>query len=289
MSIIVSFVSGDEVVLEHVLQGSLVSDLIERICICKPLPIGLSYAICDGPRVLQHSDKLLDGVTRFSAVAVEGAIKVFGEHVEKYRACTSFKDCGLNADVLRAIDDCNYSEPTAFQQCSMMALLDGRDIVARGLPRAGKTTCFLMNCLHKMNCRDQTCQALILVASEESMIEMKSVFLALGRQLRIKCSALDDQSSLADLRQDAAQVIIGTPGRFVAAIGGVFLDVDSVSTLILDGADDFEDIEAVNLVFATMPDNIQVCISSLYPCLELHRMTQDPVMVSANPRQSCSA
>lgn len=54
----------------------------------------------------------------------------------------SFDSLGLNPDILRAIAEQGYREPTPIQQQAIPAVLEGRDLMASAQTGTGKTAGF---------------------------------------------------------------------------------------------------------------------------------------------------
>ena len=62
----------------------------------------------------------------------------------------SFASLGLNAEILRAIDEEGYSTPTPIQAQAIPAVLKGGDILAGAQTGTGKTAGFTLPLLQKL-------------------------------------------------------------------------------------------------------------------------------------------
>ena len=56
----------------------------------------------------------------------------------------TFEDLGLNKDILKALADCGYSEPTPIQEQAIPNILMARDVVGLAQTGTGKTAGFTL-------------------------------------------------------------------------------------------------------------------------------------------------
>ena len=61
-----------------------------------------------------------------------------------------FASLGLNADIVRALTDLGFTEPTPVQAKSIPAFLAGRDLLVSSQTGSGKTAAFMLPALHKI-------------------------------------------------------------------------------------------------------------------------------------------
>lgn len=62
----------------------------------------------------------------------------------------SFDSLGLNPDILRAVAEQGYVEPTPIQQQAIPAVLQGRDLMASAQTGTGKTAGFTLPLLQRL-------------------------------------------------------------------------------------------------------------------------------------------
>ena len=84
----------------------------------------------------------------------------------------SFDSLGLSAELLRAISDKGYGEPTPIQIKAIPVILEGKDILAGAQTGTGKTAGFALPLLQRLNAQTQTgdrrvIRALILTPTRE--------------------------------------------------------------------------------------------------------------------------
>uniref|UniRef100_UPI003F6F08A1 DEAD/DEAH box helicase n=1 Tax=Gloeocapsopsis crepidinum TaxID=693223 RepID=UPI003F6F08A1 len=63
----------------------------------------------------------------------------------------TFRNLGLSSDLLRAVADQSYTEPTPIQQQAIPAILQGQDVFASAQTGTGKTAGFTLPMLQRLN------------------------------------------------------------------------------------------------------------------------------------------
>ena len=85
----------------------------------------------------------------------------------------SFDSLGLSAELLRAVADQGYTEPTPIQRKAIPVILDGKDVMAGAQTGTGKTAGFTLPLLQRLveagqnSNRPNQPSALILVPTRE--------------------------------------------------------------------------------------------------------------------------
>lgn len=190
---------------------------------------------------------------------------------------TTFADLNLPSDILSAVTDLGFTNPTAIQEQAIPLLLAGRDVLGVAQTGTGKTAAFALPMLAHVDAGERSVQALVLAPTRELALQGADAIETFAAQtggLDIVAvyggSAYGPQ--LAALR-DGAQVVVGTPGRVMDMIDRGALDLSSVRYFVLDEADEMlrmgfaEDVEKIAsslpegrisaLFSATMPKQIR--------------------------------
>ena len=76
----------------------------------------------------------------------------------------SFDSLGLNPDILRAVAEQGYVEPTPIQQQAIPAVLQGRDLMASAQTGTGKTAGFTLPLLQRRSRMSCTQRAVVRCA-----------------------------------------------------------------------------------------------------------------------------
>ncbi len=186
-----------------------------------------------------------------------------------------FSDLGLSEPLLQAISDVGFEEPTPVQTETIPLLLEGRDVLAQAQTGTGKTAAFALPILDRLDPGTKTPQALVLAPTRELAIQVAQTFHQLGKTRNVRALAIyGGQPISRQLRalQYPVDVIVGTPGRIMDHMRRETMNLENISMLVLDEADEMlnmgfiEDIEWIlerlpgehqtALFSATMPDRI---------------------------------
>lgn len=162
----------------------------------------------------------------------------------------SFDSLGFSPDLLphllRALNQAGITAPTPVQQQAIPLSLRGHDLLIRAPTGSGKTAAFALPLLHKCaqapRCTAQRLHALVLVPTRELATQVGETFIQLGSQLPQRprvVTALGGVSinpQLIALRS-GAEIVVATPGRLLDLLQHNALRLDTLSTLVLDEAD----------------------------------------------------
>src|SRR6187397_2159467 len=98
----------------------------------------------------------------------------------------SFAELGLSEEVLRALGDLGYEEPTPIQEQTITRLLNGQDVIAQAQTGSGKTAAFGLPIIETVVSRRGGVQALILCPTRELAIQVSDALQQYGRHKRIE-------------------------------------------------------------------------------------------------------
>ena len=166
----------------------------------------------------------------------------------------SFEDFNLSPELLQAVKDMGFEEPSPIQVLAVPFLLTGRDAVGQAQTGTGKTAAFGMPILEKLT-PARTVQALVLCPTRELAIQVAEELSKLAARKR-GVAILPIYGGQAIERQLRAlergvQVVVGTPGRVMDHLQRGTLRLGGATTIVLDEADEMldmgfrEDIEAI--------------------------------------------
>jgi len=182
----------------------------------------------------------------------------------------------LNENVLKALDQMGYAEPTAIQAQTMPIILDGKDLIGLAQTGSGKTAACAIPICNKVNTKIKHIQALIIVPTRELALQYATETQKIGHDNGVKAFAMygGESGEIQTAKINAGlHVLIATPGRLIDFIYSRRIDLSYVETLILDEADEmlsmgfYDDLEFIiqclvhehqTLLFsATMPQTIK--------------------------------
>ena len=184
----------------------------------------------------------------------------------------SFDSLGLSADILRAVSEQGYSEPTPVQKQAIPLILQGRDLLAGAQTGTGKTAGFTLPLLHLLSQRPghsaRKPRALILTPTRELAAQIGDNVRAYGRHLPLKSAVIFGgvkiNPQIEKLRR-GVDILIATPGRLLDHVGQKTLDLSAVEILVLDEADRMLDmgfIHDIKKVLALLPRKRQSLLFS---------------------------
>lgn len=187
-----------------------------------------------------------------------------------------FKELGLNEDILKAIDDMGFEEPSKIQKEAVPAIIEGFDIVGQAQTGTGKTLAFGAPILNNMKRTNGKTSSIILTPTRELAVQLNDELNRIGKYTGIRLlpvyggQPIDRQ--IRSLKR-GIDLIVGTPGRVLDLIGRNVIDLSYIKFLVLDEADEMldmgfiDDVEEIikncsperqtMLFSATMPDEVK--------------------------------
>ena len=155
----------------------------------------------------------------------------------------SFVNLGLSDEVLRAISDAGYTEPTPIQAQAIPVVFMGRDILGCAQTGTGKTAGFtlpMIDILTAGKAKARMPRSLILEPTRELAAQVAESFDTYGKYnkltkaLLIGGHTLNEQIKTVDKGVD---VLIATPGRLLDLFDRGHLLMHDVKILVIDEAD----------------------------------------------------
>jgi ATP-dependent RNA helicase RhlE len=180
----------------------------------------------------------------------------------------SFKNLGLQKEILQAIDEKGYTEATPIQTKAIPLILKGNDILAGAQTGTGKTAGFTLPLLQLLisnskNQRNHTVRALILTPTRELAAQVADSVKTYGKYLPLKAQVVfggvNINTQIKKL-QSGADILIATPGRLLDLVSQKIIDLSHVEILVLDEADRMMDmgfIHDIRKVLALLPKSRQ--------------------------------
>ncbi|MFZ9635539.1 MAG: DEAD/DEAH box helicase, partial [Alphaproteobacteria bacterium] len=193
----------------------------------------------------------------------------------------SFDDLGLGAEVLRAVADAGYKEPTPIQRQAIPQVLMGRDVLGCAQTGTGKTASFtlpMIEILHGSRARARMPRSLIIEPTRELAAQVAENFDVYGKYHKLSKALLiggvqyGDQEKVLDRGVD---VLIATPGRLLDHFERGRLLLTDVKLLVIDEADRMLDmgfIPDVERIVSLLPRSRQTLFFSATMPPEIRRL-----------------
>jgi ATP-dependent RNA helicase RhlE len=214
----------------------------------------------------------------------------------------SFESLGLSAELLRALSEEGYTNPTAIQKAAIPVVLEGRDVLAAAQTGTGKTAGFTLPLLQRLTLdadrgnRPNQPRALILTPTRELAAQVAESVTTYGRHLNQSSSVIFGgvkiNPQIAALRK-GVDILIATPGRLLDHVQQRTLDLSKIEILVLDEADRMLDmgfIHDIRKVLALLPEKRQTLLFSATFSNEIRaladKLLDRPVPVEVAARNS---
>jgi len=190
------------------------------------------------------------------------------------------------------LTELGYANMTPIQAQSLPHLLNKQDLIGKAKTGSGKTVAFGIGLLNKIVPKQYAVQALVLCPTRELADQVAKEIRKLARftnniKVLTLCGGMPFAPQLSSL-EHPPQIIVGTPGRLQEHLRKGSLNLDKVSTLVLDEADRMLDMgflpSIMQIIEHTNKERQTLLFSATYPG-SIKRMSADiqrePVEVSA--------
>jgi ATP-dependent RNA helicase RhlE len=176
----------------------------------------------------------------------------------------SFAQLGLSPDLLRAVADSGYTEPTPVQREAIPFVLAGRDLLAGAQTGTGKTAAFVLPILQRLNASPRPngrrrVRVLVLVPTRELAMQVEESVRTYGRHRPIRSTTVFGGVGFHPQVRAlgaGAEIVVATPGRLLDHVGQGTVDLGGVEVLVLDEADRMLDmgfIRDIRRILARLP------------------------------------
>ena len=134
---------------------------------------------------------------------------------------TGFADLGLDEQILRAIADAGYTQPTAIQAGAIPMVLAGRDVIGIAQTGTGKTASFVLPMLHVLGngrARARMPRSMIISPTRELATQTAQNFEIYGKYHKLTMALLIGGVGMGDQEkalEKGVDVLIATPGRLL--------------------------------------------------------------------------
>jgi ATP-dependent RNA helicase DeaD len=190
---------------------------------------------------------------------------------------TTFADLGLRPEVLQAMADMGFSEPTEVQRVTLPLVRAGRDIMVQSHTGSGKTAAFGIPFADGIvDANQKFVQAIVLMPTRELALQVAAEIARVCAHSGLSVVPVYGGAPMGrqiEQLRSGGQIVCGTPGRVLDHLRRGTLQLDKVKCAVLDECDEMlsmgfqEDIEAIlertpterqTLLFsATVPEGIQ--------------------------------
>ncbi|QSV54107.1 MAG: DEAD/DEAH box helicase [Dolichospermum sp. UKL201] len=203
----------------------------------------------------------------------------------------SFSNLGLSPEIVRAVTERGYNQPTPIQKQAIPVVLAGGDIMAGAQTGTGKTASFTLPLLHRLSANKNVpshstgfspIRALILTPTRELAAQVQESVRDYGKYLNLNSMVMFGGVSIGPQKQKLRtriDILVSTPGRLLDHVQQGTVNLSRVEVLVLDEADRMLDMGFINdirrilallpkqrqnlLFFATFSDKVKILAAGL--------------------------
>lgn len=203
----------------------------------------------------------------------------------------TFSELGLSDDIVSALSQLGFEEPTPIQQEAIPALLEGRDVLGQAATGTGKTAAFGLPLLdrHVVGAEPDLPLILVLTPTRELCLQVSESFHNFGRNAGIIVTPIyGGQEYGRQIRalKRGTHAVVATPGRALDHINKGTLDLSALKAVVLDEADEMLDLgfaDELDAIFNAVPETVQTALFSATLAPRIARIAEehlkDPVRI----------
>src|SRR5580765_6897323 len=195
-----------------------------------------------------------------------------------------FNALGLDANILKAVQEAGYTEPTPIQASAIPLVLAGHDLIGIAQTGTGKTAAFVLPILAKLartggEGHRQGIRVLIVAPTRELVVQIYDNVRAYSRHLPLRVASIfggvGEHPQIQALRS-GVDIVIATPGRLLDLMGRRHADFSALQFLVLDEADRMLDmgfLPDIRRIVQALPKKRQTLLFSATLGKEIEALT----------------
>jgi ATP-dependent RNA helicase DeaD len=193
-----------------------------------------------------------------------------------------FIELGIRHDIVNAISDLGFENPTPIQEQSIPVLLTGsNDFVGLAQTGTGKTAAFGLPLLELLDFEQKHPQALILCPTRELCLQITNDLKNYAKNMsNVHVVAVYGGASISDQLREikrGVQIVVATPGRMLDIINRKAIDFSQVGFVVLDEADEMLNMgfqEDIDSILSTTPEEKKTWLFSATMPSEVRRIAK---------------
>jgi ATP-dependent RNA helicase DeaD len=179
-----------------------------------------------------------------------------------------FRDLPLSPEVMKGIEELEFSNLFPIQAQAIIPLLEGRDVIGQAQTGTGKTAAFGIPMIERLNPRINSVQGLVLEPTRELAIQIAEHISRFSKYSMLKVLPVYGgepiQKQIYALER-GVHIVVGTPGRMIDHLKRGTLNLASAKIVVLDEADRMLDmgfIDDIEYILSKAPANRQTSLFS---------------------------
>ncbi len=195
----------------------------------------------------------------------------------------SFSALNLDPNILRAIADAGYTEPTPIQSQAIPQILAGHDMIGIAQTGTGKTAAFTLPLLTKLAATgpSRNTRVLVLAPTRELVVQIEENVRAYAKHMPVRMATVfggvGEHSQIKALKE-GLDIIVATPGRLMDLMGRRCADFSKLQFLVLDEADRMLDmgfLPSIRTIVRSLPKQRQTLLFSATLSREIEGLTHE--------------
>jgi ATP-dependent RNA helicase DeaD len=199
-----------------------------------------------------------------------------------FKFMNPFIQLGIRHDIVNAISELGFENPTPIQEQSIPVLLTGsNDFVGLAQTGTGKTAAFGLPLLELIDFEENHPQALVLCPTRELCLQITNDLKNYAKNMRnVHVVAVYGGASISDQLHQirrGVQIVVATPGRMLDIINRKAIDFSGVNYVVLDEADEMLNMgfqEDIDNILSTTPDDKKTWLFSATMPSEVRRIAK---------------
>ena len=194
-----------------------------------------------------------------------------------------FSQLGIRHDIVNAISDLGFQNPTPIQENSIPVLLSGsNDFVGLAQTGTGKTAAFGLPLLELVDFKQNTPQALVLCPTRELCLQITNDVNNFAKNMpNVHVVAVYGGASISDQLRSikrGVQIVVATPGRMLDILSRNAIDFSNIQYVVLDEADEMLNMgfqEDINQILSNTPEEKKTWLFSATMPPEVRRIAKN--------------
>lgn len=210
----------------------------------------------------------------------------------------TFSEMGLCPELVQAVEELGFEKAMPVQEATIPELLNhNRDLIALAQTGTGKTAAFGLPILQQIDPQNRDTEALILSPTRELCIQIANDLQNYAKHLpSISIVPVYGGASIENQKKElkkGAKIIVATPGRLLDLIRRKYIDINHISTLVLDEADEMLDMgfkDDLDEILSNTPEAKRVLLFSATMPKEVESIAfnymEDPAEITIGSKNS---
>jgi len=196
----------------------------------------------------------------------------------------SFRALNLSPQMLQAVQDAGYTEPTPIQVAAIPLILAGHDVIGIAQTGTGKTAAFVLPILMKLaasmrNGERRGTRALVVAPTRELVAQIEENVRAYAKHVPLRMATVyggvSERPQIAALRS-GVDLVVATPGRLIDLMDQRVANLSGIEFLVLDEADRMLDmgfLPPIRRIVKALPQERQTLMFSASLSREIEQLT----------------